>query len=520
MNPYRHLMLAFEGSAVPAWLEELLATTPPAGVTLFRELNLESPSQTADLVDALQSMNSADAPLLIAIDQEGGQLQGLVGSTPFAGNMALGAADDIGLTRRVTAAMGAELAAVGINLNYAPVADIASRPRNPSLGVRSFGEGPARVAAHVAASVSGYRDAGVLCTLKHFPGKGEAQVDPHYELPRMDLDLGRLETVELAPFVAGIGAGADLVMTGHYGVPALTGSKTTPVSMSRQAIDGHIRGRMGFDGLVITDALDMGALAQGPEQVDDIIASLQGGTDLLLVMADDALRERARLAVERGAESGAIDTVTLTSSRRRIEKARRGLTTGTPDPNPVGSHHELAHELARSALTLVKDEKDILPLRLDTNSRVLVLEPEPTNVTPADTTALYTPSLAESMRSRHGSVSGVVYAHDPSPSEIAGIVRLAEDADVVIIGTVNATEGQAGLVEAISRLGTPTVTIAMREPQDLPTYPAVTTHICTYGSHRPSTDAVVDAMFGHAGFPGRLPVSIPGLYPIGHGTTR
>lgn len=520
MNPYRHLMLAFDGAGVPPWLGDVLTYSPIAGVSLFRELNLESPGQTAELVESLQAKNTAGSPLLVAIDQEGGQLQGLVGSTPFAGNMALGAADDVDLTRRVARAMAHELAAVGINLNYAPVADIATRPGNPSLGVRSFGEDPTRVGAHVAAAVEGFRSGGVLSTLKHFPGKGEAVVDPHYELPRMDLDLARLETVELVPFASGIEAGANLLMTGHYGVPALTGSDETPVSMSERAIDGFIRSEMGFEGVVITDALDMGALDQGAGQVVDIIASLRGGTDLLLVMPDEGLRERARLAVERGAARGLIPMEALDASARRVDALRRSIPKTVLDPGVVGSHVDLAGELARSALTLVRDDADNIPLRLDHASRVLVLEPEPTNVTPADTTALYPASLAEAVRNRHGQVSQVVFPHEPTASDIAGLLTRSEEADLVVVGTVNATRGQADLVTALTGLGEPVVTIAMREPQDLPTYPEVSTHICTYSGHAPSLAAAIDAMFGLIGFPGRLPVAIPGLYPIGHGATK
>lgn len=518
-NSYRHLMLAFEGGQVPTWLDDVLARTPPAGITLFRELNLVSPGQTAELIESLQKKNTSADPLLIAIDQEGGQLQGLIGSTPFAGNMALGAADDVDLTRRVAQAMGCELASVGINMNYAPVADIASRPGNPSLGVRSFGEDPSRVADHVAAAVTGYRSAGVLCTLKHFPGKGEAVVDPHYELPRMDLDLERLETFELVPFASGIRAGADLVMTGHYAVPALTGSKRTPVSMSERAIDGFVRAGMGFDGLVITDALDMGALAQGAEQTNDIIASLRGGTDLLLVMADDALRERARLAVERASTEALVPPNTLRASSDRIERARRHLPAVAFDPDVVGSHHDLARELARAAVTLVRDQLGLLPLRLGPDTRVLVIEPVPTNVTPADTTALYPACLADAVRVHHGTVSDALVAHDPSTSDIAGAVSLARQADLIIVGTVNSTPGQTAMVGELTKLGLPLITVAMREPQDLSSYPNVETHICTYSSHGPSVAAMAEAMFGLIGFPGRLPVSIPGLYPIGHGST-
>lgn len=519
MNPFRHLMLAFEGTEVPGWLADLLAVSPPAGLTLFREHNMSSPAQVNDLVAELQVMNTSGQPLLIAVDQEGGQLQGLIGSTPFPGNMALGAADDPDLTRRVARAMGEEIRAVGINLNYAPVADVVSRPRNPSLGVRGFGGDAGVVARHVAAAVIGYRDAGVLCTLKHFPGKGEAQVDPHHELPRMDLDRERLDAVELAPFVAGFDAKADLVMTGHYSVPEITGDDDLPVSMSQQAIGGFIRGQLGFSGLVITDALDMGALDQGAGQIVDIMASLAGGTDLLLCMPDADLRERARIAVTRGVSRGLLDVATLDRSAARVAAARDRVTSDGTDPSKVGSHVDLADEAASRSLTLVRNDAGLLPLTLRSDTRVLVLEPKPTNVTPADTTALYPAHLADEVRGRHPTTTGVVYPHDPVSDEIAALVGKAASHDVVIVGTVNATDGQADLVRALARTTKALVTIALREPQDLASYPEVATHIATYSSHQPSMRAVVSAILGQKTFPGRLPVAIPGLYAEGHGLT-
>ena len=517
MNPERHLMLAFEGTGIPAWLEKTLGDSPPAGVTLFRELNMDSPSQVAELTTALQEANTAELPLLIAVDQEGGQLQGLVGSTPFAGNMALGAVDDLDLTRRVAVAMGRELAAVGVNLNYAPVADVATRPGNPSLGVRSFGENPSAVAAHVAAAVDGYRSAGVLATLKHFPGKGEAVVDPHYELPRMDLDLERLERVELAPFSSGFAAGSALVMTGHYGVPALTGSDDLPVSMSDKAIDGFIRAVMGFTGLVITDALDMGALDQGAGQIVDLIASLRGGTDLLLCMPDADIRERARLAVSRGVARGLIPSETLETSYQRVAAVRRGLLSLDLDPAIVGSHGELAEELAIRSVTLVRNDAGLIPIRTDMAEEVLVLEPEPTNVTPADTTALYAAGLADAISGHRRNLTEIVYPHDPTSGDVAAMLTEVENHDLIVVATVNATAGQTDLVAQLTRSNKPVVSVAMREPQDLAAYPGVSTHVCTYSSHSPSMKALADSLFGTASFPGRLPVAIPGLYPVGHG---
>lgn len=516
-SPDSHLMLAFEGTIVPDWLSETLTTRPPAGVTLFREHNIDSPSQAAALTEELQELNSGDRPLFIAIDQEGGQLLGLTGSTPFAGNMALGAANDPDLTRRVAGAMGSELRAVGINLNYAPVADVASRPRNPSLGVRSFGEDPQSVATHVAAAVTGYRSARVLSTLKHFPGKGEATVDPHFELPRMDLDRDRLDRVELAPFVSGFDAGADLLMTGHYSVPTLTDHDDLPVSMSEGAIDGIVRGELGFGGLVITDALDMGALDQGAGQIVDIIASIAGGTDLLLCMPDPELRERARLAVERGMSRRLISPQTLDASNARLDKVRAGLTVEDPDPAVVGSHDSLARELAQRSVTLVRNDDALLPLSAGSVRSILVLEPKPTNVTPADTSALYPAALGRAVADRHEHVTSITFPHSPEPAEVASLVQAAEGHDLIVIGTVNTTDGQASLVSRLVAGPIPVITVAMREPQDLGTYPGARTHLCTYSGHLASLQAAAAAMFGQARFEGRLPVSIPGMYELGHG---
>lgn len=516
-SPDSQLMLAFEGATVPEWLRETLANRPPAGVTLFREHNIESPSQVSTLIEELQRLNSGDRPLFIAVDQEGGQLLGLTGSTPFAGNMALGAVNDPDLTQRVAEAMGDELRAVGINLNYAPVADVASRPRNPSLGVRSFGEDPRLVAGHVAAAVAGYRSARVLATLKHFPGKGEATVDPHYELPRMDLKRDRLDQVELLPFVSGFDAGADLVMTGHYSVPALTNHHDLPVSMSEAAIDGFVRKELGFGGLVITDALDMGALDQGAGQIVDIIASIAGGTDLLLCMPDPDLRERARLAVERGVSRRLISQHTLDASDARIDAVRADLRTDEPDPGVVGSHGELARELAQRSVTLVRNDEALLPVAVDSETSILVLEPEPTNVTPADTSALYPAGLGRAVAAHHNRVESVVFPHDPTPTEVAALTETASRHDLVVVGTVNATEGQSSLVDRLLEGATPMITVAMREPQDLGTYPGARTHLCTYSGHQPSLEAAASAMFGLTSFAGQLPVTIPGLFGIGHG---
>ncbi|MGH8913206.1 MAG: glycoside hydrolase family 3 protein [Acidimicrobiia bacterium] len=510
-----HLMLAFEGTEVPDWLRERLQESPPAGVTLFREWNMTSPQQVAELTSVLQELNPSPLPLLIAADQEGGQLLGLTGSTPFAGNMALGATADPDLAGRVAEAMGDELRAVGINVDYAPVADVASQADNPSLGVRSFGDDPVAVADFTRAMVQGLGRAGVCATAKHFPGKGEARVDPHYELPLLDLDRERLEAVELPPFRAAFEAGAQLLMMGHYVVPTLTGSDDLPISASERGIDGFVRAEMGYQGLVITDALDMGALDQGAAQVVDIITMMRGGTDLLLCMPDPALQERVRVAVERGASRGLIPDEALDRSRRRIQSLRQSIPASRLDPSIVGGN-ELAHELARKSVTVIRNDQGLLPIRLGTGSRILCLEPKPTNVTPADTTALYPPLLADTLRRHHPDVTGIVYPHDPGPGDISAAAAQARHHDLIVVGTVTATPGQAELVRTLLADDNPVVSVALRTPYDLRHYPEAATHLCTYSGHEPSMIALADYMFQGPDRHGILPVAIPGLYPRGH----
>jgi beta-N-acetylhexosaminidase len=511
-----HLMLAFEGTDVPEWVSQSLEHGRPAGFTLFRGWNIESPSQAAELTSDLQARNKGDRPLLIAGDQEGGQLQALAGSTPFSGNMALGATGDDHLAREVGTALGRELRAVGINVNYAPAVDVATLPSNPSLGVRSFGSDPESVATLAAAVAAGMADAGVLATAKHFPGKGEAAVDPHYELPLLDLTRERMDRVELAPFSRLFAAGIPLTMVGHYLVPSLTGSTTEPISVSRHGLS-TLRGDLGFKGVIISDALDMKALDQGSAQVVEFIAMMNAGIDLLLCMPDPELRGRAITALEKGHERELISEASLAASRDRIEVLRSSIPVIEPDPSVVGSrgHQALASRLAQRSITLVRTDAKALPLT--TSGRLLVLEPEPSNVTPADTTALYPPVLAEELARYHPSITAKVYPQNPSKKDISELVAVASGHDFIVVGSVVAPESQGRLVTELVATGIPVIALALRTPFDILEYPSVSTYIATYSSHRPAMEALAGMLFGKQGFSGKLPAPIEGLYQLGHG---
>lgn len=489
-------LISFRGMRVDNDSAGLVADPRVAGVVLYRGLNVENASQTRELTAALD--RAAGRRLLFAIDQEGGQLLAAgPDATAFPGNMALGAVGDVLLTERVGVAIATELRAMGINVDLAPVADVATRPHNPSMGIRSFGEDPDSVSAHTAAFVRGLQQGGVAATLKHFPGKGEADVDPHDVLPVLDLDMDRLEGVEFAPFRAGIDAGARLLMVGHYGLPAVTGNRTTPTSVSPEVMIDLVRGDLRFEGLVITDALDMGGFGG----LDDL-APLDAGADLLLYGP---------------AQVGNLPTRPADTSARLGSILEWLGGFAQPDLDVVGcdEHVALATEVATRSITLVRDEDDLLPLRLHPDQRILAVMPRPKDLTPADTSSLVEPGLAAALRTHHLATTEVVVDFHPEPGEIAHVVEQARLHDVVVVGTIDAGAGQSAMVDALLDADAAVVAVALRTPYDLAAYPRVGTYLCSYGILPPTMDALAAALFtGEA--PGRLPVSIPGLYPVGY----
>lgn len=518
MRADSHFMLAFEGFEVPDEVLGTLGAGGVPGVSLFRFANVDTATQVAELTTSLEKASGAELPLLIAADQETGQLVGLGGdTTQFPGAMALGATGDTGLATRVAAAVGTELRALGVTMNYAPVCDVATNPANPSLGIRAFSDDPAVVAAMAAATVDGLRSAGVAAVAKHFPGKGEAVIDPHHGLPLLDLDRQRLETVELAPFRAVIAAGVPVAMSGHYAVPAVTGRSDLPSTVSEAMLGGLLRTDLGFEGVIITDALDMHALPQGVGQIVDAISALRAGVDLLLCAPDAEARERLRTGLDLAVSRGLIPATLTSSTKTRVDQVRRWVASfARPELSVVGcrDHQTLAAEAARRSITLVRDESGLLPL--PTSGRILAVMPEPIDLTPADTSSTVTPTLAASLRRRHPDVVEVVTGHRPSPADISGVVEAAISVHAVVIGTLAAGPEQSALVRAVAAAGTPIVTVAMRTPFDLASYPDVGTHLCTYSIHRHSMEALADVLFGHADAEGRLPAAIPGLYPTGH----
>ncbi|TPW74666.1 glycoside hydrolase family 3 N-terminal domain-containing protein [Schumannella soli] len=273
------LLPGFVGTTLPSWLETRLREGL-AGVCLFGE-NIVDPAQTRALTDAIRAANPC---AIIAIDEEGGDVTRLHAATgaPFPGNAVLGRLDDLELTGAVGAAVAGELAAAGVNLNFAPDVDVNSNPDNPVIGVRSFGADARLVARHSAAWIAAHEAAGVAVSAKHFPGHGDTAQDSHLALPVVEASRAELDERELPPFAASIAAGARTIMSSHIVVPALDGPKT-PATFSRAVLDDLLRSSLGFAGVVVSDALDM-AGASGEVGIPRAAAlALEAGCDLLCI---------------------------------------------------------------------------------------------------------------------------------------------------------------------------------------------------------------------------------------------
>lgn len=518
-------MLAFEGETLPPRIADRLAAAPAAGVTLFRAHNVRSPGQVRELVEAFQHAGAPHGardtrPMLVAADQEGGQLIALGdATTAFAGNMALGAVDDDDLTERVAFAIGTEARAMGVNVVYAPCLDVASLPASVGLGIRSFGDDPATVARHGVAFVRGLQTAGVAATVKHAPGMGHAAVDTHHGLAVIEASRAELDAREFLPFRATFEA-ADvprLAMVGHAAVPAVSGRADLPGTLSRAIVTDLLRRDLGFEGVTISDALDMGALAQGPGQVLDIVAAIRAGEDLLLASADPIALARIEDALVRAAALDLFDADERAVAARRIDDLRAwlGAQGPMPDLSVIGSagHRALEAELASRSITLDRDPGGLVASRaLRAAGRVVAVMPTPVDRTPADTSSYVAPGLAGALRDYHPDIDAIDVRQRPDDATIAAVRSAVARADLAVIGTIDAhvQPEQVALVEAAVATGTPVIAVAMRGPWDVGVIPAGTTALATYSILPGSLRALAAVLGGEAEASGRLPVAVTG----------
>ncbi|HEY8185205.1 MAG TPA: glycoside hydrolase family 3 N-terminal domain-containing protein, partial [Pyrinomonadaceae bacterium] len=519
------------------------------GIILFRGPVYES----VVLMNRMQSL--ARYPLLISADLEAGAGMRFDDTVNLPWNMAVGATDNPDYARRQGALTAREARALGVQQIYAPVADVNNNAANPVINVRSYGEDPVAVGRFVAAFVEGVQSNGVIATAKHFPGHGDTATDSHRGLPEIDVSRERLNAIELVPFRAAVQAGVGSVMTGHIGMPQVDPTAVVPLPRDLKlkpidtdeggevvvengtmpttlspVINGILRHDLGFKGLIVTDALSMSGLTLYFTQEEASVRALEAGADLLLKPADpDAAFRGVREAVMKGR----IKEQRINESAGRILAAKYDLglvkQRFTPldaiDRSVAGSASlELAREIAEHAITLVRNEDNLVPMRsIKPEAHIFNLA-----ITNGDDRLWIANAFVSAFERSGSKIETLVLDERSSDAEIQKVLEQAKRADIVIASLYGRVRtGQArsvGLPEpgakALSALITskvPLIGISFGNPYLLQSFPEMRTYVVAYGDMPSLQQAAAAALLGEIDVTGKLPISLPGLYPRGTG---
>ena len=502
----------------------------------YGSVTLGRPLAAASLINRLQRV--ARVPLLLSSDFEAGVGFRIAGGTVFPRAMAFGAAGDEQLAYDAARITAIESRAIGVHVNFAPVVDVNNNARNPVINTRSFGEDPAAVGRLAAAYVRGLRAGGVLATVKHFPGHGDTDVDSHVGLPVIPYGRERLQTIEWPPFRDGIAAGADGVMMAHIVLPAFEAEAGIPSTLSRAVVDGVLRGELGFDGLVFTDSMQMGAVADRWSSGEAAVLALAAGNDVVLHPADAiAAFDGVRDAVARGELSA--ERIRESASRVLRAKARLGLhRTRLVDleelPLRVGGreHAAVADRVSERAMTLLTDVRGDVPLRLSRDAEILYLSvlDRPSGWRIASPSRTF---IAE-LRDRWPNVTSVELSSQTSRQAIELVRSTADRYEAIIASVFVRTTPRDGgmdlsepLVSLLNRLASmtearsqPYVAVLFGSPYTALALGAVPALLLTYDFYDRSERNAVRALAGETPIRGRLPVALPGMFPLGHGLER
>lgn len=518
------------------------------GIVLFRGPVYES----VVIVNRMQQLSKY--PLLISSDLEAGAGMRFDDTVNFPWNMAVGATGNPEYARRQGQLTAREARALGIQQIYAPVADVNNNAANPVINVRSYGEDPAEVAKLVAAFVAGAQQGGVIATAKHFPGHGDTATDSHRGLPEIDVTRERLNSVELVPFRAAVNAGVGAVMDGHIGLPLIDPTAITPLprDVKLKAIEtdeaGEIvvekgtmpttlspvmnkilRNELSFDGLIVTDAMSMSGLTLYFTQEEASVRALEAGADLLLKPADtDAAFRGVRDAVRKGR----LTEKRIEDSVRKVLAAKYDLglvqqrLTPLDEIDRVVSGKDtlkLADEIAEHAITLVRNDAKLLPLNLPPGATVFNLA-----ITNGDDRLFITQPFVAALARSGRKVVTIVLDDRSSEAEVKKALDLAGQANLVIAslyGRVRSGQARsvalpqpgARALETLINRKAPLIGISFGNPYLLGSFPKLQTYMVSYGDMESLQEATAAALLGQIDITGRLPISLPELYPRGTG---
>ena len=502
-------------------------------------LSIGMPLSYAAKLNHMQRL--ARVPLLITSDMENGSGMRLGGSyalpsllpqgggTVFPPVMALGATRSEELAQKLGEVLGAEARAVGVHVTFGPVLDVNANPLNPIINVRSFGEDPALVSKLSAAYIRGARTNGLMTTGKHFPGHGDTETDSHIGLPTIRGTKAHLDSVDLPPFRSAVGNGIDAIMTAHIAVTGILGDSAPPATLSPYFMTDVLRKEMNFRGLLVTDAMTMGGVANRYGATEPLVLALQAGADILLM--PHSVTEAIN-TITKAIESGRLTQARIDESVRRVMrmKAQAGLRTGRlVDLDAVDTivnvpaRSRIAAEVAEKSITVARDSGSLVPL--SRNSRRIL------SITYADGGDLVAGRVFnQELRSGGFRVSTETVDSRTTTAELDQLRLQADSADVVIAsayvfpresrGSIGAQGGFPAFIEQLSAARKNLIAISFGNPYLVSAFPSVPTYVLAWGGAPVSQRAAAQAILGRSAITGRLPISIPPWFKVGDGLDR
>ena len=483
----------------------------------------------------------ARIPLLITSDMENGTGMRLGGSyalpsmlpqgggTVFPPVMALGATRSEELAHQLGSVLGVEARAVGVHMSFGPVLDVNANPLNPVINTRSFGEDPALVSKLAGAYIRGARENGLMTTGKHFPGHGDTDTDSHLLLPTIRGNRAHLDAVDLPPFRSAVGNGIDAIMTAHIAVSGILGDSAPPATLSPYFMTDVLRKEMGFRGLLVTDAMTMGGVANRYGGTEPLVLALQAGADILLMPRNVT---EAVNTIMKAVEGGRLTQIRIDQSVRRLlrTKAQAGLRTGRlVDLNAIDTivntpaRSTIARNVAEKSITLARDERSLVPMK-PSGKRVL-------SISYSDAGDMIAGRIFNQELRRGGfTVTPASVDGRTTQAELDALRVQADSADVILAaayvfprdgrGTINSEGGYSALVEQLAKSNKNIIAISFGSPYLVAAYPSVPAYLLAWGGAPVSQRAAAAALLGEIPVSGRLPISIPPWFKTGDGMDR
>ncbi len=487
--------VGFPGKEVGPEIRSMITEFKVGGVILFAR-NISGPDQLTDLTEELQDLS--DNPLLISTDQEGGTVNRVFGVTHFPSSMALGATRNPCLARSQGEVMAAELGVLGINLNLAPVLDVNVNPENPVIGVRSLGEDPELVAEMGCSLILGLQAGGIATCAKHFPGHGDTEIDSHLALPEIGHQRERLEEVELLPFRRAIEGKVDCIMTAHVYLPEMAEKPGTPATLSRNVLTGLLREEMEFQGLIITDCMEMKAISDNFGTAEGAVGAIKAGADMVLVSHNFNAQVEAFNRVFEAVKKGKIDRERIDTSVLRVISLKDKLGKKQkvfPGGIDLKRGGDLAKKISSEGLTLVEEPEDLIPL-LQEETLLVEKTRDVSDKSPGE-------KLAELLESK-----GVPVSFFPL-EERGGVSRLPSDKQVLFCAyNARKDPAQQEIIRELKRKERKFMVLGLLSPYDAKVLPPGTGFVTVYDPSPHNLEALSEFLTGRLRSSGQLPVTV------------